>query len=165
MLLLLVVVIVWRAWPEPSSSREPATHAVVGPDSPTFLNATQLITAAQRRGVLCGDERRFDPLDHVARDSVRYPPPDAVSCALHDGTRVYVLVYGRSQDRIDAFDEGAVNLNLCKSPESHGTTAWPAIVAANWRVATPSTAADMGPLVNAFDGRPAAETISCVFRS
>jgi hypothetical protein len=163
--LLLVVVIVWRAWPEPSSSRKPAAHAVVGPDSPKFLDAAQLIAAAQRRGVTCDGQRRFDPLNHVARDSVRYPPPDALSCALHDGTRVYILVYDRRQDRMNAFDEGVVNLNLCESPESHGTAAWPAVVAANWRVATPGTAADMGPLVNAFDGRPAAETISCLFRS
>ena len=157
--------IVWRAWPAPSNSREQQPHGVLGPDSPTFLNAAQLIAAAQRRGVLCTDQRRFDPLDHVARDSVRYPPPDALSCALHDGTRVYVLIYDRPQDRMNAFEAGVVNLNLCESSTSHRTAGWPAIVAANWRVATPGTAADMGPLVRAFDGRPAAETISCLFKS
>jgi hypothetical protein len=119
----------------------------------------------QRRGVSCGDRRGFDPLGHVARDSERYPAPDALTCALPDGTRVYVLVYDQPQDRMNAFDEGVVNLNLCESPESRGTAAWPAIVAANWRVATPGNAAGMGPLVRAFDGRPAAETISCLFKS
>jgi hypothetical protein len=165
MLLLFVVVVVWRAWPTPSSSQERLPHAVLGPDSPAFRNAAQLIASAQRRGVLCADRRRFDPLDHVARDSVQHPPPDALSCALRDGTRVYVLVYDRPEDRMNAFNEGIVSLNLCNSSTSHRTAAWPTIVAANWRVATPGTAADMGPIVRAFDGRPAAETISCLFRS
>jgi hypothetical protein len=164
-LLLLVVVIVWQEWPARSGSREQSTHAVRGPDSPTFLDAAQLVAAAQRRGVSCGDRRRFDPLDHVATDSVPYPPPDALSCALPDGTRVYVLAYDRPQDRMNAFNAGVVNLNLCYSSESHRAAAWHAIVAANWRVATPGTAAEIGPLVRAFDGRPAAETISCRFKS
>jgi hypothetical protein len=160
-LLLVVVVIVWRSWPAPRSSDE---HTVLGPDSPSFRSATQLLAAARNGGVSCGDRRRFDPLGHVARDSVPFSVPDSLSCVLSDGTRVYVLVYRRREDRMKAFDTGDVNGTLCALPSSRGRTALPAIVAANWRIATPRPAANLAPLVRAFDGLPASETISCVFR-
>jgi hypothetical protein len=158
----VIGVIVWRAWPQESKSQGPR-HAVVGPASPSFANATQLVAAAQKRGAACGDAQRFDPLGHVARDSVRYATPDALSCVLPDRTRVFVLVYKRPKDRMNAFDTGDVNRVLCGMPESHGSAGWPAIVAANWRIATPRDASAMAPLVRAFDDLPAAETISCLF--
>ena len=164
LLLLVIVVIVWRAWPGGSKSPE-SEHAVVGPATPYFASAAQLIAAAQRRGIVCSGAHHFDPLGHVAGDAVRYPTPDALTCLLPEGTRVYVLVYKRPEDRMKAFDTGDVNQVLCGMPDSHGSTGWPTIVAANWRVATPGSAADMGQIVRAFDGRPAAETISCLFRS
>jgi hypothetical protein len=163
LLLLVIVVIVWRAWPGGSKSPE-SEHAVAGPTTPSFASAAQLIAAAQRRGVACSGSRHFDPLGHVPSDAVRYPAPDALTCVLPGGTRVYVLVYKRPEDRMKAFDTGDVNQVLCGTPDSHGSTGWPAMVAANWRIATPGDASAMAPLVRAFDDLPAAETISCLFR-
>jgi len=83
---------------------------------------------------------------------------------LADGTRVYALVYKRPEDRMKSFDTGDVNQILCGTPDSHGSTGWSAIVAANWRIATPRDPSVMAPLVRAFDDLPAAETLSCLFR-
>ncbi len=135
----------------------------VGVDAPAFEDANALLVHLRESGVICSDERPFDPIENVAPDAVDYSLPEAILCA---GTPdLYVLVYDSADDRIAALDHGDVNLNLCSftqdaSPDPAG---WTSVVGANWRVATPAPAPSMNEVLASFGEDAAMQSLSCEF--
>jgi hypothetical protein len=144
-----------------STSAEPFS-AVRGPDAPTFTDASELLAKARRAGVTCGKERTFSALENLAQDGIDYAVPDARTCEIPSGDTLYVVVYDEQQHRIESSENGEANRNLCSLVRSDS---WHAIVAGNWRAATPTRTESLAELDAAFEGAPEAETLSCKFEA
>jgi hypothetical protein len=99
-------------------------------------------------------------LQNVARDGIAYPVPDARRCELTSGDSLYVVVYDNQQHRVESYEHGEANLNLCSLARSD---ALHSIVAGNWR-ATAARAEALSDLHDAFKDRTQPETISCKFK-
>jgi hypothetical protein len=146
-------------------SDEGPTPVALGVDARAFDDAEALLDHLRESGVTCGDGRSFDPIENVAPDGVRYPPPDALVCS--GPPDLYVLVYDTVDDRVEALDHGEVNLNLCSfaqndRPDPEG---WVSVVGANWRVAAPGEDTPLDEVLASFGGDVATQPISCEFRA
>jgi hypothetical protein len=105
---------------------------------------------------------------NVAPDSIAYRIPDGHTCVLSSGAPLYVIVYDTLAHRVEAVANGEAQLNLCSlgNPESrHASRSWSALVASNWRAATPGSAQTLAGLRAALGGAAAPETLSCQFRA
>lgn len=150
-----------------STAMEPTPKALRGPDTPRFERAKELLAAAARGNVSCTNQRPFNPIANVAHDGIDYPVPNGRVCDLPSGEPLYVIVYDTLEHRLEAFNKGEVNLNLCSFARSttHAASSWNSLVAGNWRAATPAGSRALAALDTALGGGPEVESLSCMFRS
>jgi hypothetical protein len=83
------------------------------------------------------------------------------------GEPLYVIVYDTLPHRVEAVDHGEAQMNLC-ARTSHSrqvSVSLNALVAGNWRAATPGSAQTLAGLRAALGGTAPPETLSCEFRS
>ncbi len=111
--------------------------------------------------------RVFNPVQNVAPDAIKYRAPDGRMCDLPSGEPLYVIVYDTLPHRVEAVALGQAQLNLCSftARSSHAANSWNALVAANWRLATPGSAQSLADLRAALGGTAELEMLSCQFRS
>jgi hypothetical protein len=141
---------------------EDDTDRPPGAGARAFDDPRAVISALRDGGVRCRRPRRFDPGAGIGSSAAADPLPSTRRCTVR-GSRLYVLVYQEMSHRVNALDNGEVQLNLCRFTDgAEAGTSWRAIVGANWRVATPAADADLDAVRQALDPTGARERIPCL---
>ncbi|MCO8125849.1 hypothetical protein NHL50_01340 [Acidimicrobiia bacterium EGI L10123] len=144
------------------SDEGPSVHRG-GLEAPVFANVDALLISAKEAGVECAEPRVVeDPYEGYAEDQV-YPQTEALRCTSR-GAATFFYIYPNAEARIDVYEQGVIQVPVCRAVSQNRRGTVQSVAGANWRVV--SVGADnVSVLVEHFDGQAIREPLSCEFQA